>query len=180
MCRPVGMWDYWKMNVDAPEQGCYIRATMSTNPIELPYDQQIADLERELDEARKKAAALEARLDWWKQGRELYGHATPNGKITELVPEEHVFQTGAKPTLAQGIIRVMKSAEPPRETWNAAQVMTELRNRGWMPNGSTAEHVVRARLAKMAREDGGLRRVEHGVYALSDSPTATLIPAEGP
>jgi hypothetical protein len=153
---------------------------MSSNPIELPYDEQIADLERRLDEARKNAAALEAQLDWWKQGRELYGHGkTTNGKTTELVPEEHVFQTGAKPTLAQAIVRVMKSAEPARERWNAAQVMTELRNRGWMPNGPTAEHVVRARLAKMAREDGGLKRVEHGVYALSDSPTATLIPAEG-
>jgi exonuclease VII small subunit len=153
---------------------------MTNDPVELPYDEKIADLERQLEAARQSTLALEGQLEWWKRGRELYGHAATNGNATELVPEEHVFQTGTKPTLAQGIVRVMKSAQPGKETWTTTQVMAELRDRGWMPNGSSAEQVVRARLARMAREDGGLKRVEHGIYALSDSPTATLIPAEGP
>src|SRR5450759_2308175 len=97
-CGTRGLWN---PRFRIPPGWCY-RWTMTNDPVELPYDEKIADLERQLEAARQSTLALEGQLEWWKRGRELYGHAATNGNATELVPEEHVFQTGTKPTLAPG------------------------------------------------------------------------------
>jgi hypothetical protein len=171
------------------------------DPHTLPYDDQIARLTREIDALRQKLATLESELDWWQQGRDLYGSdvsangevpdgtatvsagaqtAAAGGKTTELVPGSDVLGSpGTKPTLAQAIVRVM--ADGPRKRWTATQVMADLRANDWMPKGTSAEHQVRTKLAHLARgQNRTLRRVEHGVYALSKSGSAALVPAEGP
>jgi hypothetical protein len=127
----------------------------SAGPQELPYDAQIAALTEQLEEAREKAAAIEAQLDWWQRGRDLYGSPKSNGNVAR----------GAKPTLAQAIVRLMSESDRPE--WTAGMIMEGLRSHGWMPNGSTAKHAVRTKLAKLARgEDAVLQRVHHGIYTL--------------
>jgi hypothetical protein len=154
------------------------------DPHGLHYDERIADLTTRLNGARQRVNELESELEWWQRGRALYGHDLPpddiGGKTTELVPSRDVLlQPGTKPTLAQAIVRVMKDGE--LSEWTPPQIMDALRTNGWMPKGSSAEHMVRTRLAQMARyEDGPLTRVRHGVYALNDSKSASLTPAEGP
>jgi hypothetical protein len=161
------------------------------DPHTLPYDDQIVRLTGELDAVRQQLATLESELDWWQQGRELYGSAdSGNGageqtteyeaKTTELVPGSDVLLSpGTKPTLAQAIVRVM--ADGSRKRWTASQIMDGLRTKGWMPKGTSAEHQVRTKLASLARgQNKTLRRVAHGVYALSKSEAAAIVPAEGP
>lgn len=137
----------------------------STKPQELAYDAQIADLTRQLEAAREKMAELEARLDWWQRGRDLYGSPDSNGSSSVV--------GAGKPTLAKAILRVMNEGD--QTEWAAGAIMESLRSRGWMPNGTSAEHAVRTKVAKLARgEDAALQRVRHGVYALR-----APIPAEG-
>jgi hypothetical protein len=140
--------------------GCYYDPMSSPDPQELPYDDQIADLNSKLSFARQKVEELEAELDWWQRGRDLYGKATtsaPNGSANR----------GAKPTLATAIIAVMEAVLPERAEWTAPEVMEQLRERGWMPNGKNAEHTVRTKLGQLAQADGPLTRVRHGVYILN-------------
>ena len=128
----------------------------SAGPQQLPYDAQIADLSQQLEEAREKVTAIEAKLDWWQRGRDLYGPSGGN------------IATGAKPTLAQAIVRVMN--EGGRTEWPTSAIMEALEDRGWMPNGTTAVHAVRTKLAKLARgDDAALQRVHHGTYALREA-----------
>jgi hypothetical protein len=154
-----------------------------SDPHRLPYDARIAELTARLLDARHKVTELEAELEWWQRGRALYGHDLPHdgagGKVTELVPSREVLlQPGTKPTLAQAIVRIMQDGE--QNQWSPPQIMDELRSHGWMPNGSSAEHMVRTKLAQMARDPNGpVKRVRHGVYALSDSASSVLMPAEG-
>jgi hypothetical protein len=148
---------------------------------ELPYDERIATLTKELEGLRLRVEEVEAELDWWQRGRALFGSGATNGapRTTELAPATVVFGTGAKPTLAQAIVRLM--ADGDRESWTAPEVMEGLRARGWMPQSKSAEHFVRSKLASLARgDDRTLDRVSHGVYALHRSGDASLIQAEGP
>jgi hypothetical protein len=128
--------------------------TSSKGPQALPYDTRIAELSERLEAARGEVAAIESELDWWRKGRDLYG--SPNGTL----------DTGAKPTLARGIIRLM--SEDDREEWPTSAIIEALKDRGWMPNGTSAVHAVRTKLAKLARgDDPALERVRHGTYALA-------------
>jgi hypothetical protein len=141
-------------------------------PQELPYEAEIAHLTRELNEAREevaklegareKATELEARLRWWQQGRDLFGSGSNGG--TAPAGE-------SKPTLAKAILHVMHEGD--RTEWPTGTIMEALESRGWMPNGTTAEHAVRTKLAKLARgEDAVLQRVRHGTYALREAVSA--------
>lgn len=122
-------------------------------------DNEVKRVTEELEASRELVSKLEAKLDWLLRGQELYGGARQDG------------QTGAplrKPTLTQAIVSVVGEASD--DGWTPVRVMDQLRARGWMPNGSSAEHVVRARLAALARGDAPLlRRVSHGVYELNRS-----------
>lgn len=122
-------------------------------------DDEVKRVTQELEASRQLVSELEAKLDWLLRGQELYGGSRHDG------------QAGAplrKPTLTQAIVSVV--GEPSDEGWTPVQVMDQLRARGWMPNGSSAEHVVRARLAALARgDDPVLHRISHGVYALNGS-----------
>jgi hypothetical protein len=128
----------------------------SIEPQKLPYDVQIADLTRRLNEAREDVKALESELDWWLRGRDLYGSPDSNGSAAP------------KPTLAKAILHVMSEGD--QTEWTATAIMEALDSHGWMPNGTTAEHAVRTKLAKLARGDEAvLQRVRHGVYALGEA-----------
>lgn len=126
-------------------------------PKELPYEAQIADLSRQLETAREHVAELETQLDWWRKGRDLYGASNSKG-------------AEQKPTLAKAILRVMDEGD--QTEWPTAAIIEALESRGWMPNGTSAVHAVRARLAKLARgENPALDRVHHGTYALKELST---------
>jgi hypothetical protein len=128
----------------------------SVKPKELPYEDQIADLTSRLEAAKENVAELEAQLDWWRKGRDLYGASNSKG-------------AEQKPTLAKAILRVMDEGD--QTEWPTAAIIEALKSRGWMPNGTSAVHAVRARLAKLARgDDPVLQRVGHGVYALTGDP----------
>src|SRR5437899_2199290 len=122
----------------------------SAEPQELAYDEQIGHLTRQLEIARQKVAGLESELDWWKRGRELFGHP-PNGSIG--------LATGStKPTLAQGLFLIADEAFPEKIEWTASEMMAALRERGWMPTGKYAEHSVRTKLSNVAQPGGTFRR----------------------
>jgi hypothetical protein len=141
----------------------------STDPQQLPYDEQIADLDSKLAYARQKVTELEAELDWWQRGRDLYGQ---RAATTSAAPGKQ-RTPGTKPTLAQAIGLVMEAGLPELTHWTAPEVMERLRANGWMPNGKNAEHTVRSKLGQLAREDGSLRRVGHGVYTLGNTTDPT-------
>lgn len=127
---------------------------------DLPYDEQIAEISRKLSFARQTVGELEAELDWWTRGRELYGGTRDPNKLLDR-----------KPTLAQALVVVMESGLDPdmeKREWTAPEIMEALRAQGWMPNGKNAEHTVRTKLGQLARPDGPLVRVRHGVYALRE------------
>lgn len=126
----------------------------SIKPKELPYESQIADLTRQLDAAKETVTELEAQLDWWRKGRDLYGASGSQS-------------AEQKPTLADAILRVMDEGD--QTEWPTAAIIEGLKSRGWMPNGTSAVHAVRTRLAKLARgENPALERVYHGTYALKE------------
>jgi hypothetical protein len=130
----------------------------SISPQALAYDAEIADLTQQLEKARERVKTLEGELDWWERGRDMFGHSASNGSA----PSE------PKPTLAQAIVRLM--IEGDRTEWPTSAIMEALESRGWMPNGATAEHAVRSKLAKLARgENAALERVHHGTYALREA-----------
>lgn len=118
---------------------------------------EIRKVKAELDEARELVAMLEPKLDWLLRSEEFYGgNGSSNGTHPPLV---------TKPTLNEAILTIIR--EEREGGWTALQVMDQLRARGWMPNGSSAEHVVRAKLAALARGDApALHRISHGVYEI--------------
>jgi hypothetical protein len=122
-------------------------------------DDEVKRVTQELEASRQLVSELESKLDWLLRGQELYGGSRQDG------------QAGAplrKPTLTQAIVSVI--GETSDDGWTPVRVMDQLRARGWMPNGSSAEHVVRARLAALARGDTPvLHRISHGVYELNRS-----------
>jgi hypothetical protein len=129
----------------------------NADPQELAYAAEIARLEQRVAAAREEASELEAQLDWWIKGRNLYG-----SNQSPEVEADH-----GKPTLAKAIVHVME--ENRTAAWETGEIMAGLRSRGWMPTGVSAEHTVRSRLAKMARgDDAVLGRVQHGTYALRE------------
>lgn len=128
------------------------------------FDNEIRQVEKELNDARELVATLEPRLEWLRRGQELYGGLSSRdaGRMTR--PQ-------AKPTLAQAILTVV--GDGTEGGWTAAQVIDQLRARGWMPNGTSAEHVVRAKLAALARgETPALSRISHGVYEANKHGTS--------
>jgi hypothetical protein len=55
-----------------------------------------------------------------------------------------------------------------QEEWPTSAIIEALEDRGWMPNGTSAVHAVRTKLAKLARgDDPALERVRHGTYTLA-------------
>jgi hypothetical protein len=118
---------------------------------------EITKAEADLAEARKLTAMLEAKLEWLLQGKEFYKDEG-SGNGTEP-------PSAKKPTLQEAILTVL--GEGREGGWSALQVMDQLRARGWMPNGDSAPHVVRAKLAQLAGgETPRLHRISHGVYEI--------------
>jgi hypothetical protein len=122
-------------------------------------DDEIRRVTQELEASRQQVSILESKLDWLLRGQELYGGSRQDGRVGTSPLR--------KPTLTQAIINVMDESD---DGWTPVQVIGQLRAHGWMPNGNSAEHVVRARLAALARGDAAvLRRISHGVYVLNKS-----------
>jgi hypothetical protein len=125
---------------------------------ELDYTEQIADLSRKLDAARQAVVQLESEVEWWERGRDLYGPPASNGS----------GKTIERPTLARAIIQVFETAQEGKTEWMVSQIISELRDRGWMPTGKSAEQQVRTKLSQLSRgPDAQLSRVVQGVYRLA-------------
>jgi hypothetical protein len=121
---------------------------------------EIKKVTAQLEKAREMVAMLEPKLDSLLRVEEFYRDESGNGTAQSRPSSTR------KPTLNNAILTVIR--EGSEGGWTALQVMDQLRVRGWMPNGSSAEHVVRAKLAALARGDSpALHRISHGVYELN-------------
>jgi len=133
------------------------------------FDQRIAELEKERDELAQTHEKVERLLAWHVEGRRLFEGEAPeqDRTITELFPPAEAFYgpRGVKPTLRQAIVATMRSA--PGSEWPNSEVIAALDRHGWGPQGNNAAHIVRSKLAEMARM-GELKNVARGTYMLPD------------
>lgn len=144
-------------------------------PIEV-FDANVQRLSEELLEAERTLDRLQRELNWWASGRSLFEEhikavsqqtngSKPKGTVTveAFNPRSPMATGGHKPTLRKAIITVMENSD--RKNWGTEDLFSALKERGWFPNGKTAEHATRKMLARMAREDE-IVRADRGVYAL--------------
>jgi hypothetical protein len=138
------------------------------------YDAQIARLAAQRDAEFAAFNETEAKLKWWQQGRALYAleatRISPLQEVTQdLAPSPPVGRgvngsvPTSKPVLKEAIFRVMREDET--QIWKVPEVMKALEERGWMPNGANAGHIVRSRLSTLTKAKE-LERVGYGRYTL--------------
>lgn len=130
------------------------------------YSERIGALEAQLTREQEACSKTEAQLAWWVQGRDLFA----SGEATRRAEPSSDNTNGSKPVLREAILRIMRDGE--KKTWKPPALMRELADRGWMPNGTHAEHIVRSRLAALVKT-GDLRRVSYGTYGLPKGGTMT-------
>jgi len=161
-------------------EGSATLRAVSPNPSQIDYSSNIKDLEAKLAEHDVEGQRLRAELDWYRKGLELFGAQNGRGpesrpsSTTELVPTAEVFHSGGKPRLRQAVLMVMGERQPAggeEHAWRARDILVALAHRGWAPNGSHADHVVRKMLADLA-ERGQLIKTGRGEYRLSASARA--------
>lgn len=124
------------------------------------FDARIAQLERDVVEAKSAWEGAMAMLAWWRDGRELFA---PEPMETKETDHHSSHEDGSRPTLRQAVKIVM--AESPTTEWRAGDLLAALSGRGWSPNGKNTEDILRGMLSTM-RKDKELVRVRYGVYAL--------------
>jgi hypothetical protein len=126
----------------------------------------ITRLRKEVSTKEDELNSLQAELEWWETGQELFGEV-PEEQTDQLLlenPEENVStKGGAKPPLRDRILAVL--ALEPRKTWKTEALIAEMEERNWMPSGGNAEHQVRSMLSQMHRK-GQARRMSRGMYRL--------------
>lgn len=134
-------------------------------------------------EARVRAAlaeyeAAKAELAWWQEGLRLIdpqAAAALNAEpeiVTELFPDGVVFATGARPTLRQAIVLVMREA-PGKTAWTINELASALDEHDWLPAREDANKGVSDMVAAMYNA-GQLSRLDRGVYKLAPPLEAAL------
>lgn len=153
------------------------------DPTTLPrsaFESRIAALEgrqAEQEAALKKTAA---ELSWWREGLALFAAESESGETPAdvAIPKEIARTNGSRstsgpdpiaasnPTVRQAIVRVMLEDE--RKEWAAGDIITALKERGWMPGGEYAENTARTKLRALVKQ-GAVKKVRYGHYALHPS-----------
>ena len=127
---------------------------------------QRADQLAEVQKVQENVQQTERLLAWWREGQALYGFDdAPDDRPIDIAPN------GKKPVLKTAIFQIMREARDAngKVAWSPAEMSQALGERGWMPNGASANHIVRSRLSTLCK-DGKLERASYGHYAL---PSAT-------
>ncbi len=136
------------------------------------YRDRIAALEAqraeqlaEVQKIQEDVQQTERLLAWWREGQALYGFDDAPAEAVDISPN------GKKPVLKNAIFQIMREGRDANGTlaWSPAEMSQALSERGWMPNGASAKHIVRSRLSTLCK-DGKLERASYGHYAL---PSAT-------
>ncbi len=150
--------------------------TSNPSPSQLDYPSEISSLEERVAAHEAEGRRLRDELDWYRKGLELFGAHNggspepPASRTTELVSSAEVFHGGGgKPRLRQAVLMVMQERRTvggEEQVWRARDILAALAHRGWAPNGSHADHVVRKMLADLA-ERGQLIKTGRGEYCLS-------------
>jgi hypothetical protein len=161
------------------------------------FDGQIESLEKQLEEQLASAERTRSRLQWFKDGRYLFGEtASANGEEQEIA-ELDLFELPAgsiellpprdamhKPSLRQAILYAMLERVPVdghEAEWAAKAVIAHLTENGDMPSGNHAENTVRNMLRDMTGR-GQLERPNYGTYRLPPRLRVTrqIDPGPGP
>jgi len=134
------------------------------------YRERIRELDARLAAERAAASKTERELTWWREGLELF--ALEAGASPADEPETTPSTNGTKPVLREAIMGIMRDGKRTgKDVWKAPEMIRLLGERGWLPNGDNAEHIVRSRLSTLTKADE-LERVGYGQYALpkADAP----------
>jgi hypothetical protein len=135
-------------------------------------DKRISELSDEIDATTQRLTQLRDELQWYEAAKRLFGDAPPDPAVEPSLPglgneAGAARANGAKPTLREAILTVMR--EEPRKTWKVESVISELRQREWLPGGEHGEHRTRSVLAQMHRK-GQAKRIDRGRYRLPPEP----------
>jgi hypothetical protein len=172
------------------------------DPAHLPrtvFDDRISELQQRVASLEDQLNHAQEQLDWWLKGLELFAAANgaqdetlfedaqvtvdPESRIVEMVPSTAVLQSpGMKPRLRQAVLRAMldrPSANGRESRWPAADLIAELDARGWLPNGKSAENMVRHMLRDLVKR-GQLVKPGYGTYALAPKTRSEQGEAEDP
>jgi hypothetical protein len=146
------------------------------------YDEQIKRLAVRLQEEMGAASKTEQELRWWQEGRRIFGdeggaEESADGRdqlgvaseTNEITPAAIVFETGAKPTIRQAIMRVLLDSSEP--ALRASAITDQIEQLRWAPDGKFWKNSIRNKLGDLVKA-GELVKVDVGVYALSDAVRA--------
>ena len=129
------------------------------------YRGRIRELETRFAAERAAASKTERELTWWREGLELFAPEA-EARAHDEPPEATPSVNGSKPVLREAILRIMRDGKATgKDVWKVPEVISLLGERGWLPNGANAEHIVRSRLSTLTKAEE-LQRVGYGQYAL--------------
>jgi len=130
-------------------------------------------LRTDIEDTERRLESLQSELAWYEDGLRLFGDSPPDPEVESPLPgiDPEPTQTstnGTKPTLRNAILIVMR--EQPNKTRKVETVISELRQRDWLPGGVNGEHHARSMMAQMHRK-GQIKRIDRGRYRLPPGST---------
>jgi hypothetical protein len=146
--------------------------------------EQIKRVEERKASALAEYESAKAELAWLEQGLRLFdpdasdlkaGENDHDAIVTELFPAGVTFENGAKPTLRQAIVLVMRE-EQHIGRWTPARLAEALAYHGWLPTREASKDATK-RVSDMAGimfNDGQLSRLDRGIYKLAPALAAAL------
>lgn len=138
-----------------------------------------------VEAALEEYESARAELAWWHDGLRLVdpeaaaaldASQEPGAIVAELFPDGSVFETGARPTLRQAIVLVMRDNTARR--WTVHELVAALDEQGWLPDRGDAAKRVSDMAGEMVRV-GQLGRVDRGIYVLAPQVSAALQAEKG-
>jgi hypothetical protein len=130
---------------------------------------QMHAAEKRRDEALAIYQAATAEISWLHEGLRLMGievraFDTPDSNaIMEMFPDPAVFETGAKPTLRQAIVTIMR--RDPTASWRVTDLVTAIVEAGWLESSDAQKRV--SDMAAVMVNDEQLVRIARGTYGLT-------------
>ena len=132
---------------------------------------RIKALRTQVEAKREELESLNDELSWWESGLRFFGfdEEEPDeaGERESTSQEEFAIgNNGSTPTLREAIVRIMR--QKPRKTWQSQEVLSGLRENGWISSAKTADQHARSKMGEMSRK-GELRRLKRGHFRLPPS-----------